>query len=350
MRHYVVALISYTEIVKNKSYDRKIFRLIYILNKFNSGISLTTSKLAQEFNVSKRTVQRDIQLLDSAGFPLVDSGRGYKFINGFSLQKINVTSEEKFLLDIFYNLFSKIGEPLDKVAKDFMNKVLLSAQKSKADDNKSLSSRQETVLKNEIRKLSDSLAAKMEDLSYPIQFREKIDQFLDDIEKKIKKIRKKEKIKIGFQRVKNYQHSRPLAFISVPKTYFDDPYLKLDSFTDEKDRVFEVKALLPNKFFKKFRKVLMLKMYFKFWGPHLKPKQLTCFDNFASFLGFSNEKKEFNYEYSYANNKGVMATSATVGWEDEVTMPSEDVKPFLNKTGGLYTIKDYSKKKKQKGK
>ncbi|MBU0896722.1 MAG: HTH domain-containing protein, partial [Candidatus Omnitrophica bacterium] len=57
--------------MKNKSYDKKIFRLLFILNKLETRKKVSTSDLAKEFNVSLRTVQRDIELLSMAGFPLI---------------------------------------------------------------------------------------------------------------------------------------------------------------------------------------------------------------------------------------------------------------------------------------
>ena len=87
--------------MKNKSYDKKIFRLIHMLNRLNSGNLFRTSELAEEFNVTSRTIQRDLELLNMAGFPVIYEDDKYKFMNGFSLQKISVTPAEKFLLNIW---------------------------------------------------------------------------------------------------------------------------------------------------------------------------------------------------------------------------------------------------------
>ena len=43
-----------------KSYDKLLARLFQILLKLNSGERFTVEELAKEFNVSKRTVQRDM--------------------------------------------------------------------------------------------------------------------------------------------------------------------------------------------------------------------------------------------------------------------------------------------------
>ena len=73
---------------KNKDYDKRIFRLLYILNKLDSSKSVSTKELAEEFNVSIRTVQRDLELLNLSGFLLTSPQRGfYKFEDGYSLKK-----------------------------------------------------------------------------------------------------------------------------------------------------------------------------------------------------------------------------------------------------------------------
>lgn len=50
-----------------RAYDRKLFRLIYVLREFHSKKKVNTRELANEFNVSIRTVQRDLGLLQSLG-------------------------------------------------------------------------------------------------------------------------------------------------------------------------------------------------------------------------------------------------------------------------------------------
>lgn len=325
-----------------------MFRLIYILNKLNSGIAIKTVELANEFNVTKRTVQRDLELLNIAGFPLDYSDSGHKFMDGFSLQKIAVSPEERFLINLFYRLFSKVGAPFDSVSKEFINKVLLMPKLNGHTLTNKFSYKQKNVLKDEIQQLSRSLEAKLESLSYPHVYRRKIEEFLREIEDKIIKLRKEKGVAVVFKRTGLYDQPKPVATITVPKSYFKDPYSKLDFCENEKSRMFEVLFLLPNKIFRAFRVVLKTEMFFKFWGPHLKAKKITCFDDFVAYLGFSNKEKEFHYETSYGTSNAhaeALITHAGISWEKEIPMPGGDVKPFLNKTGGLWTIADYSKKK-----
>ncbi len=53
-----------------RAYDRKLFRLIYVLyvlREFHPKKKVNTRELANEFNDSIRTVQRDLGLLQSLG-------------------------------------------------------------------------------------------------------------------------------------------------------------------------------------------------------------------------------------------------------------------------------------------
>ena len=101
-----------------KECDKRILRLVSILNQLNKYRYVKTTELAKEFNTTTRTVQRDIALLDQAGFPLA-SGREageHKFMEGFSLRKITVSPEEKYLLTILYRLFAGAEGPLQASA------------------------------------------------------------------------------------------------------------------------------------------------------------------------------------------------------------------------------------------
>ena len=111
--------------IANHSYDKKIFRLLYILNKLDKERALTSGELAEEFNVSLRTVQRDIELLNMTGFPLVNMEKGsYSFAEGFSLKKMMVTPDEACLIPCFYELAKTFGERFEHSFKNILNRML----------------------------------------------------------------------------------------------------------------------------------------------------------------------------------------------------------------------------------
>src|SRR3989339_1732926 len=78
-----------------RDYDRRIHRFMGMLNLADQGGGVSVAECARHYNVSLRTIQRDIALLAIVGFPLVDRSRGvYGFVDGFSLKKIQLTEEE----------------------------------------------------------------------------------------------------------------------------------------------------------------------------------------------------------------------------------------------------------------
>ncbi|MCF7875196.1 MAG: transcriptional regulator [Candidatus Omnitrophica bacterium] len=111
--------------MKNKSYDKKIFRLLFILNKLESKGKVKTSELADEFNVSIRSVQRDLELLNMTGFPLVMLDKGiHSFAEGFSLKKMSVSNEEASLLSFFYEMTKELGKNFEDSFRGILRKVI----------------------------------------------------------------------------------------------------------------------------------------------------------------------------------------------------------------------------------
>jgi len=110
---------------KKKEYDKKIFRLMYILNSFESKGKVSVKDLACEFRVAPRTVQRDLELLNSAGFPLASAERGvHCFIEGFSLKKSMISEEEASLLSFLYEVAKSLGKDFESSFSSILKKVL----------------------------------------------------------------------------------------------------------------------------------------------------------------------------------------------------------------------------------
>ena len=75
----------------------KIDRLIGILSVLLQQEKVTAPYLADKFEVSRRTVNRDIEDLCKAGIPLVTtqgSGGGISIMEGYKLEKTLLTSAE----------------------------------------------------------------------------------------------------------------------------------------------------------------------------------------------------------------------------------------------------------------
>ncbi|MGE5654474.1 MAG: helix-turn-helix transcriptional regulator [Bacillota bacterium] len=102
----------------------KVDRLIAITVHLLNHQTVSASALAERFEVSRRTIQRDIDVLSSAGIPIVStygSSGGYEIMDGFKLQKQmagaddyqNIVSALKGLATAYGN--QKIRATLEKV-------------------------------------------------------------------------------------------------------------------------------------------------------------------------------------------------------------------------------------------
>gem|GEM_PF-4854342 len=316
-----------------------MFRFVSILTKLSNKERVTTVGLARDFDVTKRTIQRDMELLCQMYWPIRFCDGFYKFVEGFSLRKIAVTPEEKLLLTLFYRLFSQAGRPLSTTAKSLLDKVLVSSDVSE----QLLNQQTVEIIKKEFGDFSTQLAVRLENNKCPQSFIAKIDEYLIKAEEKLKKLSAKDGVTIQLEPTKRYESGVPIAVITIPKSYFKDEINKYDFSTHEDKREFKLIPHLPNKYFKSFRVSLDLHMAFNFWGTHLETRQITCFDHLAECLGFPKKSKLFNYSCSHGADNGkdkVLITTASLRWEREIPMPSEDLKPLLNKSGGLIPVRD----------
>jgi len=110
---------------KRGSYDRKIFRLLFILNKLDTQKQVFTRDLVREFNVSSRTVQRDFELLNMTGFPLYSPDKGCNcFAEDFSLKKLMLSKEEASLLSFLYDTAKPLGKNFVNSFNNILRKVL----------------------------------------------------------------------------------------------------------------------------------------------------------------------------------------------------------------------------------
>lgn len=70
----------------------RLSRLISILTQLQSKRLVTSTELALKFNVSVRTIYRDIRTLESAGVPIaVEEGKGYSLVDGYRLPPVMFT-------------------------------------------------------------------------------------------------------------------------------------------------------------------------------------------------------------------------------------------------------------------
>jgi len=102
-------------------YDTILKRLTIILSRLNGGEALSVKALAEEFNVSERTIQRDFnERLIS--FPVYQDKKKWKMQDGFRLEKSS-SIEEAVVLDIMEKLMEGAGRQFSKKANTLLSKI-----------------------------------------------------------------------------------------------------------------------------------------------------------------------------------------------------------------------------------
>lgn len=102
----------------------KISRLMYILNEFDKG-EVCLPDVAEGLGVTLRTVQRDLHILEDAGFPFANTKKGaYCFVEGFSLQRMCLTAKEAAMLALIGDIAHNLGGGFADTYKELRNKIV----------------------------------------------------------------------------------------------------------------------------------------------------------------------------------------------------------------------------------
>ena len=92
-----------------KDMQHKLTRLLYELNALDKG-PIQLSALALEVGVTVRTLQRDMNDIQEAQFPLWNPAPGeYAFVEGFSLEKMKLSGAEACLLVLMSDMAASLG-------------------------------------------------------------------------------------------------------------------------------------------------------------------------------------------------------------------------------------------------
>ncbi len=79
----------------NDNDTKRLSRLTAILLQLQTKKLTTATTLAQKFNVSVRTIYRDIRALEQSGVPiLTEEGRGYSLMEGYRIPPVTFTEGE----------------------------------------------------------------------------------------------------------------------------------------------------------------------------------------------------------------------------------------------------------------
>ncbi|MGB5964287.1 MAG: WYL domain-containing protein [Sulfurimonadaceae bacterium] len=107
-----------------KSYDKTLSRLIMILHKLDQDERPTQQELADEFNVSIRTIQRDINRLHYFSIEKNRDGT-LQFVKGFSLKRTSFEDMEMMLVYLSLSMVTDISPEFSKSANTLISKLLL---------------------------------------------------------------------------------------------------------------------------------------------------------------------------------------------------------------------------------
>lgn len=111
-----------------KEMQNKLTRLLYELNALDKG-TINLVDLAAEVGVTVRTLQRDMNEIESAEFPLWNPKPGsYAFIEGFSLERMKLSSEEASILVLMSDMATTLGGNFGRSFSLLKKRLLTSPQ------------------------------------------------------------------------------------------------------------------------------------------------------------------------------------------------------------------------------
>ena len=102
-------------------YDKILTRLIIILQRLNEGERLSVSELAEKFNVSTKTIQRDFNN-HLYRFPIEKEGRRWKMQEGYALER-DRKPEELLVLDMLETFAKGIGGSFSAISSSILGRL-----------------------------------------------------------------------------------------------------------------------------------------------------------------------------------------------------------------------------------
>lgn len=122
----------------NSKDTKRLPRLVAILTQLQTKRLVTSTKLAEKFGVSVRTIYRDFKALEEAGVPIVtEDGKGYSLMEGYKIPPIMfsenqanalILAEQLVLKNKDTSLINDYADAIDKIKA-----VLRQSEKDKAN-------------------------------------------------------------------------------------------------------------------------------------------------------------------------------------------------------------------------
>lgn len=89
----------------------RLDRLTAILTHLQSKRTIKAQEIADRFEISLRTVYRDIRALEEAGVPIIgEAGMGYSLLEGYRLPPIMFTKEEAMSFLVAEKIYEKVAD------------------------------------------------------------------------------------------------------------------------------------------------------------------------------------------------------------------------------------------------
>lgn len=138
-------------------------RLISILTLLKSKRVITSTELADKYDVSIRTIYRDIRKLEEAGVPVITiEGRGYSLMDGYSVAPVQFTEKQANALITAQHL---VNQTKDASFVDDFNEALIkikSVFRSSIQEKSELLSDKILVFNNQYEQISSNALSEIQ--------------------------------------------------------------------------------------------------------------------------------------------------------------------------------------------
>jgi len=111
----------------------KLHRIWEILKLLDQKETVTTKILSEDLGVSERTIFRDLEVIYSH-FPVIfdKENKTYRFMEGYSLQKLKVSKDELMTLLLSREIVSKLGASFTEKLDTVINKIITQTKSEKS--------------------------------------------------------------------------------------------------------------------------------------------------------------------------------------------------------------------------
>lgn len=204
-------------------YIKKIDRVTSILTQLQTKSIVRAQDLAEKFDVSIRTIYRDIRTLENAGIPVFgEAGSGYSLVDGYKLPPVMFTKEEVLSFITAEKLMQKFShESLDSHYNSAMEKV-------------------KAVIRNSEKNMVQNIENQIDVYTHRPEKPDAIKNIIPTI---LESIAEKNQLKISYQNVKEEASERIIEAVGI---FYEINYWYMMAFcTMRKDfRQFRIDRIL----------------------------------------------------------------------------------------------------------